>query len=72
MAFQDMVMRATKGVLNYVADDLNEESVSGRVEQDQTSNGYSGVPLDVESSPAEHNSFVSGLSPVEAASSSFW
>ena len=68
ITFQDMVMRASKGVLNYAVDDMKGKNVTGRVEQDHsdlTSND-SGVHLDVASCPVEHNS------PVEAASSFFW
>lgn len=38
-------MRVSNGVLNYIAGDLNEKSVSGRVEQDHTSTGDSRVPM---------------------------
>jgi len=57
-------MRASKGVLNYAADDWKGKAVSGPVEQDLTSND-SRVHLDVPSPPAEFNS------PMEAVSSSF-
>jgi len=36
ITFQDMVMRASKGVLNYAVDDMKGKNVTGRVEQDQS------------------------------------
>jgi len=64
MTFQDMVS-ATNGVLNYVADELNEKTGIGRVEQVQNCND-SRVLVDLERCPVDHDSSV------EAASSSFW
>ena len=65
MSFQDMVLRANKGVLNLEADDLNPKNVSSHVEQDQSYNDCAHEHV-VPSCTAEHNSTL------EAASSSFW
>lgn len=54
MTFQYMVIRASKGVLNYAPADRKKNDVSAPEEQDLNSND-SGDPLDVSISPVELN-----------------